>query len=87
MKHRSIVAVLVMVASVLMAPIAMAYAGYPMMGTVCFGPCGVPCAAASPMASLPPVPSAVASTVPEVHHHRNVFAAFEPPPKLPFRSA
>jgi hypothetical protein len=82
MKWRSIVVVLVVVASVLMAPIAMAYAGCPMMGTVCYGPCGVSCAAVSPVASLSPAPSAVASIVPEVHHHRNVFAAFEPPPKI-----
>ena len=87
MKWRSIVVALVVIASVLVAPMAMAYAGCPMMGTVCYGPCGLSCAAVSPMASLSPVPSAVASTVPEVRHHRNVFAAFEPPPKLPFRSA
>ena len=88
MKWRSIVVALVVIASVLVAPIAMAYAGCPMMGTVCYGPCGVSCAAVSPVASLSPVPSAVASIVPEVHHHHgNVFAAFEPPPKFPFRSA
>ena len=87
MKWRSVVVALVVIASVLVAPIAMAYAGCPMMGTVCYGPCGLSCAAVSPMASLSPMPSGVASTVPEVRHHRNVFAAFEPPPKLPFRSA
>ena len=87
MKWRSIVVALVVIASVLVAPIAMAYAGCPMMGTVCYGPCGLSCAAVSPMASLSPVPSAVASTVPEVRHHRNVFAAFEPPPRSPFPSA
>jgi len=86
MERRSIVVVLVVIASVLVAPIAMAYAGCPMMGTVCYGPCGLSCAAVSPMASLSPMPSAAASTVPEVHRHGNVFAAFEPPPRFP-RSA
>jgi hypothetical protein len=87
MNRRSIVVALVVIASVLVAPIAMTYAGCPMMGTVCYGPCGVSCAAVSPMVSVSPVPSAVASTVPEVHHHGNVFEALEPPPKFPFRSA
>ena len=87
MNRRSIVVALVVIASVLVAPIAMTYAGCPMMGTVCYGPCGVSCAAVSPTASLAPVPSAVASTVPEVHHHGNVSETLEPPPKFPFRSA
>ena len=87
MRWRSIVVALVVIASVLVAPIAMAYAGCPMMGMVCYGPCGASCAAVSPMASLAPAPSAVASSVPEVHHHENVFAAFEPPPEFSFRSA
>ena len=85
--RRGIVVALVLIALVLLVPIAMAYAGCPMMGTSCGGPCGVSCAAVSPGASLAPVPSVLVSFVSEVQHHANVFAAFEPPPKSPYRSA
>jgi len=87
MSWRGVVVVFVVIASVLMGPMAMAYAGCPMMGTVCGAPCGVSWATISPAVSLPPVPSALVSFVPDVNHYANVFAAFEPPPRSPFRSA
>lgn len=86
MSRRGIVVVLVVIASVLVGPMAMAYAGCPMMGMVCHGLCGVSCAAVSRTASVAPVPSGLAFFVSDVHHHASVFAAFEPPPKSPFRS-
>lgn len=87
MSWRVPVVVLVLVASFLLGPIAMTYAACPMMGPMCDGPCGMSCAVFSPTAALEPVSSTVLHIVPDVHHHVNVFAGFEPPPRSPLRSA
>ena len=87
MSWRGLVVVLVLVASVLLGPIAMAYAGCLTMGTMCAGSCGMSCAVSSPTVLLAPVPSAALYIVPDVHHHANVFAGFELPPRSPLRSA
>jgi len=87
MSWRVPVVVLVLVVSVLLGPIAMAYAGCLTMGTMCVGPCGTSCAVFSPTVLLAPAPGAALYIVPDVHHHVNVFAGFEPPPRSPLRSA
>jgi len=87
MSRRGVVVVLILIGSVLLGPIAMAYAGCSPMGAMCDGPCGVSCAVFSPTVALAPVSSAALYIVPDVHRHANVFAGLELPPRSAFHSA
>ncbi len=87
MSWRGFVVVLILIGSVLLGPIAMAYAGCSLMGAVCDGPCGMPCAVFSATVSLAPVSSAALYGIPDVHRHANVFEGLELPPRSLFLSA
>ena len=87
MSRRGVVVVIVLIGAVLLGPIAMAYAGCSLMGAMCDGPCGTPCAVFSPTMSLAPGSSAALYGIPDVPRHSNVFAGFELPPRPPFLSA
>ena len=87
MSRRGVVVVLILIGSVLLGQIAMAYAGCSLMGAMCDGPCGMSCAVLSPTVALAPVSSAALHIVPDAHRHANVFAGLELPPRSPFLSA
>lgn len=87
MSWRGVVVVLILIGSVLLGPIAMAYAGCCVMGAMCGRPCGMACAIFSPTVALAPVSSAALYIVPGAHRHLNVFAGLELPPRSPFLSA
>jgi len=87
MSRRGVVVVLILIGSVLLGPIAMAYAGCSLMGAICDGPCGMSCAVFSPTMLLAPISSVALGIIPDVHRHANVFAGLEPPPRSSFLSA
>src|SRR5438067_8752163 len=84
MSRRGVVVVLILIGSVLLGPIAMAYAGCSLMGAMCDGPCGMSCAVLSPTVALAPVSSAALHIVLDVHRHRaqGRFVPFAPGNRL-----
>ena len=79
----TIVVILVLAAWVLLAPIAMAFAGCAVMGGICDGPCGISsCAAIStPTMSSAPAPASSFAIAPERHLPANTAAGLDHPPK------
>ena len=77
----------ILIGSVFLGPIAMAYAGCSLMGAMCDGPCGMSCAVLSPTVALARVSTTALHIVPDAHRHANVFAGLELPPRSPFLSA
>jgi hypothetical protein len=78
----------VLVAWVLLGPIAMAFDGCAAMGALCEAPCGSSgCAIVTPTLSMAPIPASLLSVAPESVHRSHVPAGLEHPPKRRLASA